>query len=307
MKRSSRIPSPSPASAGDFLTRMAAASSRRAALAAAALEGSSREGSGSAEEVLARRIARLPAAPALRLSPQGFDVIAEVKRRSPSAGALAGKSLRVPDQARRYVAGGAAALSVLTEPGEFHGHLDHLVQATATSGSVPALRKDFLVAPLQVMEARAAGAGGVLLIAAMLDDRALKGLLDCVLSLGMFALVEIFDRAELDRVLPLLKRAGPAVDGDGRVRLLLGVNCRDLRTLKVDFGRFAQLAPHLPRHLPRVAESGVDSPALAARVAELGYDLALVGTALMRSAEPGALLAELLEAGRASALPAVGR
>lgn len=296
-----------PTRAGDFLTRMASTSQRRAALAAAALEGSPREGRGSAEEVLARRIARLPAPPALRLSSQGFDVIAEVKRRSPSAGSLAGKSLRVPDQARQYVAGGAAALSVLTEPGEFHGHLDHLAQAAAASRPVPALRKDFLVAPLQVMEARAAGAGGVLLIAAMLDDRALKGLLDCVLALGMFALVEVFDRDELARVLPLLNRAGPAVAPDGRVRLLLGVNCRDLRTLKVDFGRFAQLAPHLPRHLPRVAESGVDSPGLAARVAELGYNLALVGTALMRAAQPDTLLAELLAAGRASTPPLVGR
>jgi len=249
---------------------------------------------------LAERLRRLRPPPALRLSPQGFDLIAEVKRRSPSAGTLASGALQIAAQARNYVRGGAAALSVLTEPAEFAGDLAHLKEVAAAAAPVPALRKDFLVSPYQLLEARAAGAGGVLLIAAIFDDRALRAMLRATHQLGMFALVEVFDQTDLERTVPAIRAAGPAIE-DGRCRTLLGVNCRDLRTLQVDFGRFAALAPHLPRGVPAVAESGVESVGQAARVAGLGYDLALVGTALMRASDPGRLATELLEAGRASA------
>ena len=120
------------------------------------------------------------------------------------------------------------------------------------------MRKDFLVSPYQLLEARVAGAGGVLLIAAMLGDRELREMLRATHQLGLFALVEVFDRPDLDRAVAVIRAAGPAID-DGRCRTLLGVNCRDLRTLQVDFGRFAELAPHLPRGVPTVAESGVES------------------------------------------------
>lgn len=276
--------------APSFLARMAASSRVRADAAQA------RRPAGP----LAERVRRLPPPPALRLSPQGFDLIAEVKRRSPSAGNLAAGALKMAVQARNYVRGGAAALSVLTEPAEFAGDLAHLKEVAATAAPVPAMRKDFLISPYQLLEARAAGAGGVLLIAAMLGDRELREMLRAAHQLGLFALVEVFDLPDLERAAPAIRTAGPAIQ-DGRCRTLLGVNCRDLRTLQVDFGRFAALAPHLPRSVPTVAESGVESVGQAARVAGLGYDVALVGTALMRASDPGRLAAELLAAGRASA------
>ena len=277
------------ARAGNFLDRMAAASRVRAEAAEARRPA----------EPLARRASQLPPPPPLRLSPQGFDLIAEVKRRSPSGGNLAASALRIATQARNYVRGGAAALSVLTEPAEFAGDLAHLKEVAAAA-SVPSVRKDFLVSPYQLLEARVAGAGGVLLIAAMLGDRELREMLRATHQLGLFALVEVFDKPDLDRAVAFIRATGPAVD-DGRCRTLLGVNCRDLRTLQVDFGRFAGLAPHLPRGIPAVAESGVESEGQAARVAGLGYDVALVGTALMRADDPGRLASELLAAGRASA------
>ena len=275
--------------AGDFLDRMAAASDARARAAEARRPA----------EALAARAARLPPPPALRLSPQGFDLLAEVKRRSPSAGTLAGSALKVAAQGRNYARGGAAALSVLTEPDEFAGDLAHLKEVAAAV-PVPAMRKDFLVSPYQLLEARAAGAGGVLLIAAILPGTQLKAMVAAAQQLGLFVLLEVFDRAELDRAVAVLRATGPALAA-GACRSLVGVNCRDLRTLRVDFGRFAALAPALPRDIPAVAESGVETTAQAARVAALGYDVALVGTALMRAAEPARFAAELLAAGRASA------
>lgn len=274
-----------------FLSRMAALSRVRADAA------EKRRSS----EVLAQRVRKLPPPPALRLSPQGFDLITEVKRRSPSAGNLAASALKIAAQARDYARGGAVALSVLTEPTEFSGDLAHLTEAAAAVAPVPAMRKDFLVSPYQLLEARTAGAGGVLLIAAMLGDRELREMLRAAHQLGLFALVEVFDLPDLKRASAMISAAGPAVSDDGRCRTLLGVNCRDLRTLQVDFGRFAGLAPHLPRSVPCVAESGVESVGQAARVAGLGYDVALVGTALMRAPDPGRLAGDLLAAGRASA------
>jgi indole-3-glycerol phosphate synthase len=159
------------------------------------------------------------------------------------------------------------------------------------------MRKDFLVDPYQVWEARAAGAGGVLLVVACLDGDTLARMLNETRELGMFALVEVFDNADLDDCLPVLDAAGPATEGD-TAHILLGVNCRNLRTLEVDFGRFKELAAQLPAKFPRVAESGVSKPADAAAVASHGYALALIGTALMRAAEPSKAAAELLTAAR---------
>lgn len=282
--------------AEDFLVRMGVSSTLRA------VAGMER----CPALILEARIRKLPPPPPLKLSPQGFDLIAEVKRRSPSAGALAGRRLRITAQARNYALGGAAALSVLTEPEAFDGELSHLQEVASAVAPVPALRKDFLVSPYQVLEARAAGASGVLLIAAMLNDARLQDMLRYTHRLGLFALVEIFDAADLERTVSAIHAAGPALV-DGRCRSLIGVNCRDLRSLKVDFGRFAGLAPQLPADIPRVAESGVESASQAARVAGLGYGVALVGTALMRAPDPAAFVAELLGAGRASAFEARAR
>jgi indole-3-glycerol phosphate synthase len=248
------------------------------------------------EAALERRALAQAPAPALALD--SFDVIAELKLRSPAAGTLATSDFDPHAQLTSYVRGGAAAVSVLTEPTEFKGELLHLALAANELAQVgrPAMRKDFLVDPYQVLEARAVGAGGVLVILAMLDDATVRELVDCAQRLGMFVLLEAFDRADLER-LALYDRpqtAGPQV--------LAGVNCRDLRDLQVRFERFAELAPFLPRHLPAVAESGVGSSADIEAVAAANYRLALIGSALMRSADAAQTLGEWLAVGRAATL-----
>jgi indole-3-glycerol phosphate synthase len=247
------------------------------------------------EARLERRALAQPAPPPLVLD--AFDVIAELKLRSPAAGALVDGAFDARAQLLSYVRGGAAAVSVLTEPTQFRGELAHLAQAAAALGASgrPAMRKDFLTDAYQVLEARAAGAGGVLVILAMLDDATVRSLVDCARRLGMFVLLEAFDRADLERLEPFDRPA------DGGPLVLAGVNCRDLRDLSVKFERFAELAAHLPRHLPTVAESGIASAADVEAVAAAGYRLALIGSSLMRAPAPGAALEQWLAAGRAAA------
>jgi len=236
----------------------------------------------------------------LVLQPDGFDVIAEIKKRSPAEGQLDGAIATAAQQVDAYVRGGAAALSVLTEPEQFLGSLDDLHEIAEQVRAVPVMRKDFLVSRYQVREARLAGASGVLLIAAILSAEQLKAMLDAAFELNMFVLLEAFDRADIDKAVPILERCGPALDANGRCNYLLGVNCRDLRTLQVDFAHFERLAPALPAEMPWVAESGVSKSAQAAILASLGYRLALVGTALMRSGDPAATLREFRAAGVAA-------
>lgn len=231
----------------------------------------------------------------LRLA--GFDLIAEIKDRSPAEGQLATGGSDRGMRARAYAAGGAAAISVLTEPSRFAGSLDHL-EATAGVVDIPVLRKDFLVDVRQVHEARAHGASGVLLIAALLDDALLNALLDCACEHGMFVLLESFDAEDLQRSAALLEAARHADRAASRT-LLIGINTRNLRSLEVDTERLARLAPALPAAAAAVAESGLRTAADAARVAGLGYTLGLVGTALMRSDNPRRLIEQMLGAGRA--------
>lgn len=277
----------SAAAAGDFLALMAIASRRRMEQAIAQCS----------ERELRLRIEALPPPPAPRFTRTAFHLIGEVKLRSPSAGSLGSEALSPAEQARRYAAGGAIAISVLTEPEEFAGDLSHVTEVARALPGIPVMRKDFLIGGYQILEARAAGAAGILLIAALLEPGELATLIASAVELGMFVLVEVFDRADLARCVPAVRAAAATEAGRGRV--LLGVNCRDLRTLRVDFGRFAELAPLLPPELPWVAESGIDNAAQARDVARLGYSLALVGTALMRSSDPAAAVQSLLEAGRA--------
>jgi indole-3-glycerol phosphate synthase len=194
-----------------------------------------------------------------------------------------------------YARGGAAAVSVLTEPSRFDGSLEHLRRAAAALAplGVPAMRKDFLVDPYQVLEARAAGAGGVLLILRMLPRRRTEELLDVAAEHGLFVLLEAFDEADLELARDL---SASRAQADGR--LMIGVNSRDLQTLKVRQERFAALAPWLPPGLLAVAESGVASAADARHMRELGYGAALIGTALMAHADPGLLLREIIDATR---------
>lgn len=231
-----------------------------------------------------------------------FELIAEYKRRSPALGTLAGPDQDIERQVVAYARGGAAAVSVLTEPSRFEGELAHLSRAAAAlaPAGVPVLRKDFLVDPYQVYESRAAGAGGVLLIARMLDDTRLSEMLDCASGLGLFTLIEAFDAGDIERATAAIRRLGTR----GGAPVLVGVNSRDLATLEVSPFRFRELAALLPADLPRVAESGIATPQQCADVARAGYGLALVGGSLMRAADPVRAVREMLAAGRAAALAA---
>jgi len=235
----------------------------------------------------------MPEPPALVTNAGGFDLIAEVKLRSPAAGLLKSGDENVGARVAAYASAGAAAISVLTEPSRFDGSMAHLEVATKALAPlrVPAMRKDFLVDPYQVIEARAAGAGGVLIILRMLPREILESLIEQALALNLFALLEAFDEEDIELAHTLVER-------HRRARLLVGVNCRDLVTLKVVPGRLESLARMLPTAIPRVAESGVGSVEDAARVAGVGYELALVGSALMTTQDPHALVQGMLAAGR---------
>lgn len=259
----------------DFLQQMAASSTERAA-------GVSRPAAAELDK------------PLVQLSADAFDIIAEIKGRSPAEGELAAADYDHVDQARRYAAAGAAAVSVLTEPSRFDGALSHLVEIAAALPNTPVMRKDFLVDAVQVLEARAAGASGVLLIVAMLQDNKLRAMLDAAAEHGMFVLLEAFDGEDLDRTAKLL--TSPDEERAAKGQLLFGVNTRNLRTLEVDPSRLGKLASKLPRGRA-VAESGLRTAADAARVAGHGYSMALVGTALMRSADPAVLIDEMKRAG----------
>lgn len=272
----------------DFLVTMAAGSRARSASAQA------RTPLGALEAELAA----LAPVPQVDWHPT-FSLIAEIKARSPALGALADTdTLDRAVLATAYAGAGASAVSVLTEPDRFDGTLEHLGEVTAALGrAAPAMRKDFLVDSYQVLEARVAGAGGVLLIAAMLSDAALSEMLAVAGELGLFVLLECFDAEDVARSTALAD-APCAHELREQDQLLLGINTRNLRTLAVDGDRLATLAPLLPATLPAVAESGLASPADAARVVELGYRVALVGTALMQSADPAATVTEFLQSGR---------
>jgi indole-3-glycerol phosphate synthase len=239
-----------------------------------------------------------PEPPALIASDGGFDLIAEVKLRSPAAGVLKSGEENVASRVTSYASAGAAAISVLTEPSRFDGSMAHLESAARALAPlrVPAMRKDFIVDPFQVIEARVAGAGGVLIILRMLPRDALEALIEQALALKLFALLEAFDERDIGLAHSLVRQYRTAANPTA---LLVGVNCRDLATLQVVPGRLESLASLLPTNVPRVAESGVASAEDARRIVAAGYDLALVGSALMAAASPHALVSGLLAAGRA--------
>jgi indole-3-glycerol phosphate synthase len=221
-----------------------------------------------------------------------------VKLRSPAVGQLQGAEEDVAARVGAYATAGAAAVSVLTEPTRFDGSLAHLELAVrALAGRIPAMRKDFLVDPYQVIEARAAGAGGVLVILRMLQRPEIEALLATAAGLGLFVLLEAFGAEDIDLAHELTHAHAARARAAG-APLLVGVNCRDLVTLQVVPGRLEQLAARLPADAPRVAESGVASAEDAACVAAAGYDLALVGSALMRAGDPLALVGNMLRAAR---------
>jgi indole-3-glycerol phosphate synthase len=215
------------------------------------------------------------------------SVIAEVKRSSPSKGALA--DIADPAAlAADYEAGGAAAISVLTEQRRFGGSLEDL-RAVRAAVEIPVLRKDFIVTSYQLWEARAAGADLALLIVAALDQFALECLIDRAQSIGLTPLVEVHDEEEVERALD----AGAT---------LIGVNARNLKTLEVDRDTFARLAPRIPDDVVRVAESGVRGPHDVFEYAKQGADVVLVGETLVKGKDPRSAVADLVAAGAHPAL-----
>ena len=269
----------------DFLQTMASRSTERAAAVTAGFRSSDFD------------------KPVVPLVLGTFDVIAEIKNKSPAEGDLAntdGAPAGGGAHSRRaqdYAQGGAAAISVLTEPSRFAGELGHLEAVVTAVPGTPVMRKDFLVEPVQLLEARKAGASGVLLIISILSDDKLREMLRCAWEHDMFVLLESFDEDDLARASRTLDNSAD----QGRARsdqLLIGVNTRNLRTLEVDADRLQELAPALPA-ARCVAESGLLVPDDAASVAGWGYQLALVGSALMRSDDPETLVSAMREAGSA--------
>ncbi len=214
--------------------------------------------------------------------PGPVRIISEVKRRSPSKGALAD----IPDPAAlagAYETGGATAISVLTEPRRFGGSLTDL-DAVRSTVSIPVLRKDFMVSEYQLFEARAHRADIILLIVAALEQSRLRDLFQQAHDLGMAALVEVHDEAEAER----------AVDLGAR---LVGVNARNLKTLEVDRSVFGRLAAQLPDDRIKVAESGIRGPQDVADYVAAGADAVLVGEALVTGGDPTAAVREFITAG----------
>ncbi len=234
------------------------------------------------ESELERRIGQAPPPRDFRAAltkSNGIRVIAEIKRASPSGGLLREKGDAVAI-ARSYERYGAACISVLTDAPFFHGSLEDLTQVRRAV-DIPVLRKDFLLERYQVLEARAAGADAVLLIAELLDDQQLKSLLEETHRLGMEALVEFHDPANLPRVL---------ASGAG----LIGINNRDLQNLETSLQHTLTLAPQVPRDRTLVSESGIGTRTDIKKLMKAGVHAVLVGETLMRARDPGAKLAQLL-------------
>ena len=245
------------------------------------------------DEVKAIAATVRPARDALAvLRAPGVGVIAEVKRRSPSKGALA--DIGDPAMlAAEYEAGGARVISVLTEERRFGGSLDDL-DAVRARVLIPVLRKDFVIGSYQVHEARAHGADVVLLIVAALDQNTLTGLRERIESLGMTALVEVHTEDEASR----------ALDAGARV---IGINARNLKTLDVDRSTFERIAPGLPGEIVKIAESGVRGPLDLIEYAAAGADAVLVGEGLVTHRNPRQAVAELVTAGAHPATPRASR
>lgn len=261
-----------------YLDRILAAHRRTAAaddrpldqLIESARTAGSRRGFTAALAAASPRLARGGGGP---MAGGGIAVIAEIKRRSPSKGDLA-PDLVPGVLAKAYAAGGASCLSVLTDSEFFAGSADDLREAREAT-ELPVLRKDFTVAEADVCDARLMGADCVLLIAAALEGPALGRCLSVAQEVGIEALVEVHDEAEVER----------AIDAGAG---LIGVNQRDLVSFEVDTARAERVVAAMPDQIVRVAESGIDGPAAARRLAEAGFDAVLVGESLVTAADPAA-------------------
>ena len=214
------------------------------------------------------------------LTRDGVNVIAEIKSASPSAGSIV-ENPDVEQIAGDYKRGGAAAISVVTEPEFFRGSRAWLARASAASG-LPVIMKDFVVERVQILQGVAAGASAILLLASLLDGKQIREFIALLDEFGVDALVEVHDDFELDR----------AIDGGAR---LIGVNNRDLRTFNVDLATSERLAQRIPSGVIRVAESGIKTHDDVARLRAAGFDAFLVGESLLRQNDRAAAVAALVQ------------
>lgn len=214
------------------------------------------------------------------LGTPGIQIIAEIKRKSPSSGEIRPEADPVI-VAREYRDNGAAAISVLTDRKYFGGKMEY-IHRVKSAVFIPVLRKDFIISRYQVIESYLAGADAILLIAGIVPRKTLASLYELAVELGLSVLIELFSPGHLKEI----KGLNPG---------LVGVNARNLETMRVDLNRLEEIFPLLPPDSLKVAESGVRSPDDLHYIADLGYDAALVGTALMRSPSPGGALKNLLK------------
>ena len=227
----------------------------------------------------------------LQLNKDGFMFIAEIKKASPSVGVLSADNFDLCDQAQNYIKGGADIISVLTEPTRFLGSLEDLSKLSKQYPDTLFMRKDFLVHPYQVSEACCAGAAGVLLIAGILSDAQLETMIKRAQEHHMFVLIEAFNKAELEQSISVIAKLNTQ-----STSIMLGVNCRDLKSLEVNFSRFEHLAEALPKGLLCVAESGINVTSDIRKIVNWGYKGALIGTTLMQSNDPTQTLLDFRQA-----------
>ena len=226
-----------------------------------------------------------------QLNKDGFMFIAEIKKASPSIGELSPDNFELCHQAQNYIKGGADIISVLTEPTRFLGSLEDLSKLSKQYPDTLFMRKDFLVHPYQVSEACCAGASGVLLIAGILSDAQLETMIKRAQEHHMFVLIEAFNKAELEQSISVIAKLNTQ-----STSVMLGVNCRDLKSLEVNFSRFEHLAEALPKGLLCVAESGINVTSDIRKIVNWGYKGALIGTTLMQSNDPTQTLLDFRQA-----------
>tara|TARA_A100000164_G_C21880929_1_gene760247 strand:+ start:369 stop:1217 length:849 start_codon:yes stop_codon:yes gene_type:complete len=225
-----------------------------------------------------------------------FNIIAEIKKRSPANGMLGSANFDLESQLKSYASAKPLAVSILTESEKFKGSLDDLSVASKIMKeyNIPVMRKDFLVDPYQLLEAKKLGASGALLIASILSDDQLDTLLACAAENDLFILLESFDYHDIEKI---NKCALDKYINRG-CSILSGVNCRNLKNLAIDFERFKELSSLLPEQTIKVAESGIEKKEHVKKIVGLGYSVALIGSILMKSPNPEQLLKDLIKTGR---------
>jgi len=227
-----------------------------------------------------------------------FNIIAEIKKRSPAKGILQNSNFSLEEQLKSYASACPMAISILTEPEAFNGSLADLSFAAKIMNKykIPVMRKDFLVDPYQILEAKKMGASGVLMITSILSHEQIDSLLSCASENQLFILLEAFDHKDLE----IINKINIEKYVNGGCQILCGINCRNLKTLEINFDRFKQLSKLLPKNIISVAESGIENVEHIRSIVNLGFSAALIGSKLMESSNPTKLLKKLIKEGKST-------